>query len=210
MCGIVTIMSPDGGVRAERLLRAVRALAHRGSDGSGLWIAEHGRVGMGQVKLSIIDLELGEQPIASRDGKIRIVVDGEFHDHDRIRDELVARGHEFRTRSDSEIALHLYEDAGAAFMQQLRGEFAFVLWDECKGLLIAARDRFGMKPLYYTWHEGRLYLASETKALLAAGVPAASDREVSRQVPPGHLLLTTRWRFTTTWRATPSATTPTT
>jgi asparagine synthase (glutamine-hydrolysing) len=209
MCGIVTILSPDGGVRAEPLARAVRALAHRGRDSSGLWIAEHGRVGMGHARLAIVDLESGEQPIASRDGMIHIVVDGEFHDHDRIRDELVARGHEFRTRPDSEIALHLYEDRGTAFMEQLRGEFAFVLWDERKGLLIAARDRSGIKPLYYTWHEGRLYLASEAKALFAAGVSAASDREASREVPPGHLLLTTRWRFTTTWRPT-TATVPTT
>jgi asparagine synthase (glutamine-hydrolysing) len=208
MCGIVTIMSPDGGVRAEPLARAVRALALRGRDSSGLWIAEHGRVGMGNARLSIVDLESDEQPIASRDGKIHVVVDGEFHDHDRTRDGLVARGHEFRTRSDSEIVLHLYEDHGTAFMGQLGGEFAFVLWDERKGLLIAARDRSGSKPLHYTWHEGRLYLASEAKALVAAGVPAASDREASRQVPPGHLLLTTRWRFTTTWRATP-ATVPT-
>jgi asparagine synthase (glutamine-hydrolysing) len=205
------MFSPDGDVRPEPLERAVRALSHRGPDGSGVWIAEHRRVGMGHARLSIIDLEGGEQPIASRDGKIHIVVNGEFYDHDRIREELIARGHTFRTRSDSEIALHLYEDHGTAFMEHLRGEFAFVLWDERNGLLVAARDRFGIKPLYYTWDRGRLYLASEAKALFAAGVRAAWDREAFhqklfltleadrsmfrdvRQVPPGHLLLATRW-----------------
>jgi asparagine synthase (glutamine-hydrolysing) len=207
----VTILAPDGGVAPEPLDRAIRALAHRGPDGSGRWIADHGRVGMGHARLSIIDLDSGEQPIASQDGKLHIVVNGEFYDHDRIRGELIARGHKFRTYSDSEIALHLYEDHGTAFMEQLRGEFAFVLWDERNGLLIAARDRFGIKPLYYAWHQGRLYLASEAKALFAAGVPAAWDRESFhqklhlgleadrsmfkdvRQVPPGHLLLATRW-----------------
>jgi len=211
MCGIVTVFSPDGGVEPDPIDRAVRALAHRGPDGSGRWIADHGRVGMGHARLSIIDLDSGEQPIASRDGKIHIVVNGEFYDHDRIRGELIARGHEFRTYSDSEIALHLYEDQGTACMEHLRGEFAFVLWDERNGLLVAARDRFGIKPLYYGWHRGRLYLASEAKALFAAGVPAAWDRESFhqklylnlesdrsmfkdvRQVPPGHLLLATRW-----------------
>ncbi len=211
MCGIVTIFAPDGGIESEPLDRAVGALAHRGPDGSGRWIASHRRVGMGHARLSIIDLATGEQPIASRDEKIHIVVNGEFYDHDRIRAELVASGHRFRTHSDSEIALHLYEDRGTAFMEHLRGEFAFVLWDERNGLLVAARDRFGIKPLYYTWYRGRLYLASEAKALFAAGVPAAWDRESFhqklhmgleadrsmfqdvRQVPPGHLLLATRW-----------------
>jgi asparagine synthase (glutamine-hydrolysing) len=211
MCGVVTIFSPDGGVEPEPIDRAVRALRHRGPDGSGRWIADHGRVGMGHARLSIIDLNTGQQPIASQNGKIHIVVNGEFYDHDRIRKELVARGHEFRTYSDSEILLHLYEDHGTACMEHLRGEFAFVLWDERNGLLVAGRDRFGIKPLYYAWHRGRLYVASEAKALFAAGMPAEWDRESFhqklwlngendrsmfkdvRQVPPGHLLLATRW-----------------
>lgn len=211
MCGVVTIFSPDGDVRVEPLQRATLALKHRGPDGRQHWLSADGRVGMGHARLSIIDLATGDQPIANEDESLHIVVNGEFYDHDRVQLQLKARGHTLRTRSDSEIALHLYEDFGTGFMEDLRGEFAFVLWDARNQTLIAARDRFGIKPLFYAWHQGRLYVASEAKALFAAGVPAAWDHESFhqkilmnlendrsifrgvRQVPPGHLLLATRW-----------------
>jgi asparagine synthase (glutamine-hydrolysing) len=141
-------------------------------------------VGLGHTRLSIIDLATGDQSIASEDERVHIVVNGEFYDFERQRHELEKRGHHFRTRSDSEIALHLYEDFGAHCMRHLRGEFAFVLWDEANQLLLAARDRFGIKPLYYAIHGDILYLASEVKALFAAGVPARWNHEYSINTRP--------------------------
>src|ERR1051325_4407408 len=111
MCGIVAVFSNEKPIAAESLLRATKSLIHRGPDEQHHWTAPHGRVGLGHTRLSIIDLMTGAQPIASEDERLRIVVNGEFYDHERIRRELEARGHRFRTRTDSEIALHLYEDS---------------------------------------------------------------------------------------------------
>ncbi len=211
MCGVAAIVDRDGG-RApadlhDRLDRARTALAHRGPDGHGTWISEDGRAALGHTRLSLVDLHTGAQPIASEDGRLRIIVNGEFYDYRRIRRELEARGHRFSTRSDSEIALHLYEDIGAGCLEHLRGEFAFVLWDDREKRLFAARDRFGIKPLFYAEVGDRLYVASEAKALFAAGVPAAWDRRAVfrtlflaldqrsslfdgvSQVPAGHYLV---------------------
>src|SRR5215510_12213343 len=182
MCGIVTVFSSNGPVSADALVRATRALHHRGPDGERQWIAPHGRVGMGHARLSIIDLTTGDQPIANEDEQVHIVVNGEFYDYARYQRELAVRGHRLRTRSDSEILLHLYEEEGAHCLRHLRGEFAFVLWDERNGLVFAARDRFGVKPLYYAKIGDTLYLASEAKALFAAGVPARWDHESFYQV----------------------------
>lgn len=212
MCGIVAIFSPESPIPAESLLRATQRLAHRGPDDLRQWLAPHGRVGLGHTRLSIIDLTTGAQPIASEDEQTRIIVNGEFYDFERIRGELESRGHQFRTRSDSEIALHLYEEKGAGCLEQLRGEFAFIIWDETNQTLFAARDRFGIKPLFYARVAGTFYFASEVKALFAAGVPAAWDRESMfqnlflsvnqdrslfsgvRQVPPGHYLVASNRR----------------
>ncbi len=209
MCGIAACFSPHGRVTATSLKRATNSLIHRGPDNQSVWLSTDQRVGLGHTRLSIIDLTTGDQPIASEDERVHIIVNGEFYDFERQRRELELRGHRFRTRSDSEIALHLYEDFGAHCVQHLRGEFAFVLWDETNRLLLAARDRFGIKPLYYAVHDERLYLASEAKALFAAGVPARWDHEYFyqnatgpalpdrtffagvHQVPPGHYLLAT-------------------
>jgi asparagine synthase (glutamine-hydrolysing) len=207
MCGIVAIYDPNGGVQPDSLARATARLHHRGPDAQRQWIAPHGRVGLGHARLSIIDLVTGDQPIANEDGQRRIIVNGELYDFDRIRRELELGGHRFRTGSDSEIALHLYEDLGPRCLQRLRGEYALVLWDEARQELFAARDRFGIKPLFFAWHRGALYLASEVKALFAAGVPARWSRqglfdaavmaipptgtlfEGVSQVPPGHYLV---------------------
>ncbi|WP_299615856.1 asparagine synthase (glutamine-hydrolyzing) [Pelagibius sp.] len=209
MCGVVAMLSRDGPVSAEALDRAVARLHHRGPDGRQCWLATQGGIGLGHARLSIIDLETGAQPIANEDARIRIVVNGEFYDYERIRRDLLRGGHRFRTQSDSEIALHLYEDLGLGCLQHLRGEFAFVIWDETRDRLIAARDRYGIKPLYYSLHGGCLYVASEMKALFAAGVPARWDAqsvylgqalrgpqrtpfENVFAVPPGHYLLAER------------------
>lgn len=207
MCGIVAIVSSDAPVSPDSLRTATHALFHRGPDGQRQWISEDGRAGLGHARLSIIDLSTGDQPIANEDGRIRAVVNGELYDFERIRGQLESRGHRFRTRSDSEILLHLYEDHGDGCLHHLRGEFAFALWDENTRTLFAARDRFGIKPLFYAVHRGTLILASEVKALFAAGVPARWDTESFfdanslivprqdrtlfegvRQVPPGHFL----------------------
>ena len=182
MCGIVGMYSPTGAVGSEELQRATRRLTHRGPDGQRTWLDPDHRVGLGHARLSIIDLATGDQPIASEDGRLHIVVNGEFYDFERIQDELTQRGHRLRTRSDSEIALHLYEERGTGCLEQLRGEFAFLLWDGRTDRLFAARDRFGIKPLYYAWRGDVLVLASEAKALFAAGIPARWDRA---QLLPG-------------------------
>jgi asparagine synthase (glutamine-hydrolysing) len=209
MCGIAAFFSRGERISAERLKRATNSLHHRGPDGQGAWLSPDQRVGLGHARLRIIDLTTGDQPIANEDKRIHIVVNGEFYDFERQRRELEQRGHLFRTRSDSEIALHLYEELGAHCVQHLRGQFAFVLWDEANRRIFAARDRFGIKPLYYAVHDDTLYLASEIKALFAAGVPAHWDQEYFyqhatgpamsdrtlfdgvHQVPPGHYLTAT-------------------
>jgi asparagine synthase (glutamine-hydrolysing) len=208
MCGIVALHSPTGAVSQDALDAGVGALRHRGPDDRRTWLAPDRRVGLGHARLSIIDLATGQQPMGNEDDSLQLVVNGEFYDYLAITEELQRQGHAFRTRADSEIALHLYEELGTRFLERLRGEFAFVLWDGRSRTLIAARDRFGIKPLFYTRHGETLFLASEVKALLAAGVPRGWDREAVaqlltvgaphpgrtifadvQQVPPGHYLM---------------------
>ncbi|HEY1964833.1 MAG TPA: asparagine synthase (glutamine-hydrolyzing) [Acidobacteriaceae bacterium] len=209
MCGIVAFFSRNGPVSEAALKRATQSLHHRGPDGQRHWISADRRVALGHARLSIIDLATGDQPIASENQCIHIAVNGEFYGYEAIQQELERAGHRLRTRSDSEIALHLYEDLGTASLNRLRGEFAFVLWDEAHRTMFAARDRFGIKPLYYAFHNQTLYFASEVKALFAAGVPARWDSESVFnavevgghqmrtlfdgvfQVPPGHYVLAT-------------------
>ena len=209
MCGIVAFFSRNHPVSEAALQRATQSLYHRGPDGQRHWKSQDSRVALGHARLSIIDLATGDQPIASEDGRTRIVVNGEFYGFEAIQRELEQAGHHLRTRSDSEIALHLYEDLGAQCLHRLRGEFAFVVWDETHRTIFAARDRFGIKPLFYAFHNDTLYLASEVKALFAAGVPARWDAESIYhcieygnhqtrtlydgvfQVPPGHYLIAT-------------------
>lgn len=150
----------------------------------------------------------GAQPISSADGRIHMIVNGEFYDFERIRSELQAKGYKFKTTGDSEIALHLYEEYGVDCLKHLRGEFALVIWDENKQQLFVARDRFGIKPIVYHLNNGNLHLASEAKALFAAGIAANWDEESFfhsanmqyvlpdrtlfsgiKQLPPGHFLL---------------------
>ena len=209
MCGIVAAFSRRDPISAATLERATHSLYHRGPDGQRQWISADQRVGLGHARLSIIDLATGDQPIASEDGRTHIVVNGELYGYEAIQRELEGRGHRLRTRSDSEIALHLYEDFGAECVHRLRGEFAFVIWDERHRTMFAVRDRFGIKPLFYAFYRDTLYFASEVKALFAAGVPARWDAESVFhavefgghpmrtlfdgvfQVPPGHCVIAT-------------------
>jgi len=213
VCGIVAAFSTEGGVSSKALEEGTRRLYHRGPDGQRWWISDDGGVGLGHARLSIIDLTTGDQPIASRDERSQIVVNGELYGFEAIRRELQSRGHHFRTKSDSEIALHLYEDYGLQFLQHLRGEFALVLWDGRRRRLVAARDRFGIKPLFFARMGKTLLFASEAKALFAMGVPARWDEESvfhsvmmtgyqSRtlyegvsQIPPGSFAIATERHF---------------
>ena len=172
MCGVTAILSRRSTIDPKSMLAGMSALHHRGPDGQAHWISKDGRAALGHTRLSIIDLATGDQPISNEDQTIHIVVNGEFYDFERTRSELIARGHRFRTKSDSEVALHLYEEYGPECLHHLRGEYAFVVWDERNQRLIAGRDRFGVKPLFYAEHNGALYFASEVKALFAMGVPA--------------------------------------
>lgn len=208
MCGIVAVYGKPGTFDGKTLERATQALYHRGPDGQRHWLSQDRRVGLGHARLSIIDLEGGHQPLSNEDGAIHAVVNGEIYDFERIRQELMAKGHRLATGSDSEVLIHLYEDLGLDALQQLRGEFAFVLWDNRSQRLIAGRDRFGIKPLFFAKHEGNFYFASEVKALFAAGVPARWDTESLfhahhmggplqgrslfrgvQSIPPGHVLV---------------------
>jgi asparagine synthase (glutamine-hydrolysing) len=209
MCGIVAIFSRRTPIPTGAVEKATKSLHHRGPDGQRHWISPDCRTALGHARLSIIDLTTGDQPIANEDERLRIVVNGELYGYESIQKELEDRGHRLRTRSDSEIALHLYEELGADCLRQLRGEFALVIWDDINKRIFAARDRFGIKPLFYSLHDGILYLASEIKALFAAGVPARWDGESVYdsvdfgssqtrtlfkgifQVPPGHYMIAT-------------------
>jgi asparagine synthase (glutamine-hydrolysing) len=176
MCGIFAAMTRRG-LATERRDAALASLQHRGPDGSGSWTSRDGRWTLGHTRLSIIGLNNGEQPMTSPDGAVHLVVNGEFYGYREIRDRLRASGYRFSTESDSEIALHLYDERGMQAASELRGEFAAIIADERQQAMIAIRDRFGIKPLYYSIVNGEVFFASEIKALLAMGVPAAWDLE---------------------------------
>ncbi|MGH9940773.1 MAG: asparagine synthase (glutamine-hydrolyzing) [Pyrinomonadaceae bacterium] len=170
MCGINGIaFSSRSGRRVEvGVLERMRdTLTHRGPDDSGIF--SDGRVGLGHRRLSIVDVAAGHQPMTNEDDTLRIVYNGEIYNHADFRAGLEARGHRYRTHCDTETILHLYEEEGARAVERLRGMFAFAIWDERQQELFIARDRLGVKPLYYVHtDDGSLFFASEIKALLAA------------------------------------------
>ena len=129
MCGIVTIFSKQKPISSAVLAKATQQLNHRGPDCQNQWISPDRKVGLGHARLSIIDLETGNQPIANEDEKLHVIVNGELYDFEQIQQKSKQQGHQFRTHSDSEIVLHLYEDFGTQCLHYLRGEFAFILWD---------------------------------------------------------------------------------
>ncbi len=211
MCGVVGCFSPEGKARDLPLDRALDAIASRGPDGRGGYLAPDGRAALGHVRLAVRDIAGGKQPIASEDGLVHAVVNGEIYDAARLRESLEAAGHRFRSRSDAELVVHLYEQHGTGLFAHLRGEFAFILWDERAGMMLAGRDRFGIKPLVYAERGGELLVASQAKALFALGLPprwnsAAFFQAASlqypcpdttlfasiRSLPPGHLLVARR------------------
>ncbi|MGH7589964.1 MAG: asparagine synthase (glutamine-hydrolyzing) [Gemmatimonadales bacterium] len=209
MCGIVGVAErdPRRPVAPTTLEEMCDAIRHRGPDGRGM-LLEPG-VGLGMQRLSIIDLAGGQQPIWNEDETLAIVFNGEIYNYRALRSELASRGHHFRSQSDTETVLHLYEELGTGVAERLRGMFAFAIWDRHRRALFLGRDRFGIKPLYYALAEDRIAFASELKALLAGGftereldwealdqyfqlgyipAPATPFRDV-RKLEPGHWLL---------------------
>src|SRR5438093_6912110 len=168
MCGIVGIVhfDPRETVDGARMRRMADALRRRGPDGAGQWI--EGPVGLGHRRLAIMDVAGGAQPLRNEDGTLLIVHNGETYNHPYLRPGLEAKGHRYTTRSDTETILHLYEEEGEECVKRLRGMFAFALWDGRRGRLLLARDRLGIKPLYYARTDRELLFASEIKAILAA------------------------------------------
>jgi asparagine synthase (glutamine-hydrolysing) len=203
MCGICAVLG-DGATEA-RLASMLETIVHRGPDGEGRLVESGAALGM--RRLAIIDLAGGDQPIFNERRTIATVFNGEIYNFQELRTELEDEGHHFATRSDTEVIVHGYEQWGEDVVQRLRGMFAFAIFDGPRDTVLIARDRFGKKPLYWSRHDGRLLIASEIKALLAAGLPADVDeaslgaylalryvpapgtmfRGVS-QLPPGHLM----------------------
>src|SRR5689334_21966294 len=177
MCGIAGVFQFDQRERADAaLLRAMdAAIAHRGHDEDGFYL--NGPVGLTNVRLSIIGLKDGRQPIANEDETVWTVFNGETYNYPDLKTQLEARGHRFRTTTDTEVLVHLYEDHGPGFVEHLNAMFTIALWDDRTRRLFLYRDRLGEKPLYYTIVGGRLLFASEIKALLV-------DPEVPRAIAP--------------------------
>jgi asparagine synthase (glutamine-hydrolysing) len=172
MCGIVGIFNHSRSERvSESQLRMMRdTMTHRGPDDSGIYINPDQSLGLGHRRLSIIDLsELGRQPMTEKSGRIHITYNGEIYNFRELRDDLEKEGVIFRSRSDTEVLLYLYTKLGEGMLDLLRGMFAFAIWDEDRRRLFLARDRIGVKPLYYFNQSGTFAFASEIKALLASG-----------------------------------------
>jgi asparagine synthase (glutamine-hydrolysing) len=202
VCGIAGVASRSGAVDPERLRAMSATLVHRGPDSDGVLV--DGPVGLAARRLSIIDLETGDQPIANEDGTVHVVQNGEIYNYRELRAGLERAGHSFRTQSDTEVLVHLYEEHGDAFAERLRGMFAVAVWDAGRNRLVLARDPFGIKPLYYRIDGQGLAFASELRALPRGEVdhdaleaflafnsipaPYSIFREV-RKLPPGSLLV---------------------
>jgi asparagine synthase (glutamine-hydrolysing) len=174
MCGLAGWVG-NVGATEETLVRMCDAISHRGPDEMGSHVRP-GRVGLGFRRLSIIDLSTGSQPIANEDGSVHVCCNGEIYNFRALRSELAARGHRFRTRSDSEVIVHLYEEIGERCLERLDGMFAIAVWDDRRNRLLLARDRLGVKPLYWTRASRGLLYGSEPAAIFASGlVPARPD-----------------------------------
>lgn len=174
MCGIAGYFLRERNAELAQIGTMCDEIRHRGPDHQGYYV--EGRCGIGIRRLSIIDLAGGRQPLANEDGTVWTVFNGEIYNHRELREELRARGHRFKTRCDTEVLVHLYEEQGTDGIEKLRGMFAYAIWDSRNRSLLLVRDRFGKKPLYYAISDG-LYFASELKSLRRAGVPLELDRE---------------------------------
>ena len=177
MCGIAGILEFGRGARANpaALREMCRVISHRGPDDEGFY--SDGSAGIGMRRLSIVDVAGGHQPISNEDGSLWIVFNGEIYNHLALREQLIVRGHRYNTHSDTETVIHLFEEYGADCVQHLRGMFAFAIWNRNTKTLFIARDRLGIKPLYYKLTSERLLFGSEIKAVLAhGGIPPEFNR----------------------------------
>jgi asparagine synthase (glutamine-hydrolysing) len=209
MCGIGGIVTRRAGLappEVDALRRMAGAMRHRGPDESGLY--RSAQAGLCHTRLSIIDLETGQQPLANEDESLWVVFNGEIYNYLELREDLLALGHRFRTKSDTEVIVHAWEAWGERAFSRFNGQWSIALWNERSEMLVLARDRVGVRPLHVAEHEGRIYFASEVKAIFAAepGILRALDpaglEEVFtfwscvapqtpfagvREVPPGHV-----------------------
>ncbi len=209
MCGFFAIYLRERIVSETTLNQGTAILSHRGPDQQGIWLSKNRQVGIGHRRLNIMDQLGGNQPLMTEDQTLCTAVNGEFYDEEIIKKSLIKKGYNFQTKSDSELVLALYQEYGLNFIEYLRGEFSFVIYDEKKHHLIGVRDRFGIKPFcYHLNNNGDLYLASEAKAILKTGViPQWNNFALYHsfcfqylpqnetlfnsihQLPPGHLLI---------------------
>jgi asparagine synthase (glutamine-hydrolysing) len=206
MCGICGQYRP-AGVNPEDLRTMLHAIAHRGPDDEGVYV--DGPVALGSVRLSVIDPAAGPQPLSNEDGTVWIVYNGEVYNYRDLRSELQGRGHSFRTQTDTEVIVHLYEELGERCVERLRGMFAFAIWDATARKLVLARDRLGQKPLFYAQDDQSFLFASEVKSILAVNhqrreldyeslhhylslrfipSPGTMFRHI-RKLPPAHVLV---------------------
>ena len=217
MCGITGVLNLTDKLPVERstLLQMLEMIRHRGPDGFGIY--RDGHVGMGSARLSIIDLAGGKQPIHNEDRTVWVSFNGEIFNYIELRATLEQQGHRFYTHSDTEVIVHLYEQHGEDFVQHLNGQFAIALWDQPRLRLVLARDRAGIRPLFYAQTRDRLLFASEVKALFVhAELPRRLNLEALAQVftywsplapvtvfegvsalPPGHVLVAEHGRIRT-------------
>jgi asparagine synthase (glutamine-hydrolysing) len=177
MCGICGKFEFDrgAGVSGALIRSMLDTIRHRGPDDEGVYLSP--QVGLGHARLSIIDLSSGHQPLSNEDGTVWIVFNGEIYNYQELRNQLLAKGHVFKTQTDTEVIVHLYEEFGPQCLEKLRGMFAFALWDENQKSLFLARDRVGIKPLYYSLNRNGIVFASEIKAILA-------DPSINRELAP--------------------------
>ncbi len=179
MCGIIGIVDVVSSPERSVVEKMCRIMSHRGPDGEGYYFDD--KVGLGHSRLSIIDLEGGKQPMCNEDGSIWITYNGEIYNFPELREDLIEKGHRFKTRSDTETIIHAYEEYGCSCLEKLRGMFAFGIWDGNKEVLFLARDRLGKKPLYYYCDEKRIIFASELKAIY-------QDRRIEKEIHPEALV----------------------
>jgi asparagine synthase (glutamine-hydrolysing) len=183
MCGIIGVVNLNElkPISRDVLFNMLGAISHRGPDGSGTYRDRW--IGMGNARLSIIDISGGDQPISNEDGSLWIVFNGEIFNYVELRAELEPRGHIFSTNSDTEVILHLFEDLGPACLERLNGQFAFAIWNRHDNSLFLARDRVGVRPVFYMQHQGQLLFASEIKAFLSVpGVNLSLDPQALTEV----------------------------
>ena len=210
MCGIVSVWLKNKLIDPEALAASVATLDHRGPDEKNIWISPEKNVGLGHARLSIVGIDNGSQPLVNAEHGIYAVVNGEFYDYKNIREHYQKNGYKFLTDTDSEIIIPLYLEYGAQIFDKLNGEFSFIIWDKRQQIIFAARDRFGIKPLFYSYEIGNFYAASEIKALLALGLKAEWNEHAInsvfkgvpsqsltcfkniKQVRPGHYLIVSR------------------